>query len=293
MALPGMDLDVRAAGEWPGAVSGKFTDKYTALPLRRKMPDTACRNGDSISLAQNGFGRYFADTNGLIPTEGKRIVPVHGSQVYNWRPSKRALSEPGVLHLEKPEGRGRVDLPPSKVYSMPERRHIRQVESKEEYHDRPVGLRTVCRDHNGLRAADQPATEIDISAEMSRKVRPLDLDSRRNGIECRSLGDKAYRHPDYESKFYHAGELIVGSGFHRGMHKKTEPRNSTSFTAFEGERRPTKSYQEKQMEQQAFEAQAEVEELTRKWEASTLKECDEKYVEVSDSEDEAHAEEPG
>lgn len=292
MALPGMDLDVRAAGEWPGAVSGKFTDKFTALPLRRRMPDSVCRNGDSISLAQNGFGRYFTDTDGLIPNAGKRLIPVHGSQVYNWRPSKRALSEPGALHLEKPEGRGRVDMPPSKVFSMPEKRHIRQVESKEEYHDRPNGIMAIRRE-NGLRAAEQPATEIDISSEMSRKVRPLDLDSRRNGIDCRSLGDKPYRHPEYDSKFHHAGELIVGSGFHRGMHPKTEPRNSTSFTVFEGERRPTKSYQEKQMEQQAFEAQAEVEELTKKWEAATLKECDEKYVEVSDSEDEAQAGEAG
>eukprot|EP00441_Pelagodinium_beii_P015259 CAMPEP_0197652846 /NCGR_PEP_ID=MMETSP1338-20131121/34691_1 /TAXON_ID=43686 ORGANISM="Pelagodinium beii, Strain RCC1491" /NCGR_SAMPLE_ID=MMETSP1338 /ASSEMBLY_ACC=CAM_ASM_000754 /LENGTH=295 /DNA_ID=CAMNT_0043227795 /DNA_START=54 /DNA_END=941 /DNA_ORIENTATION=+ len=291
MALPGMDLPVHAAGEWPGAVSGKFTDKFTALPLRRKIVDTPCRNGDPTGLGLNGFGRYFTDTDGLIPAESKRIIPVPGSQVYNWRPSKRCLSEPGSLHLEKPEGRARVDMAPTKVYSMPEKRHVRQVESKEEYGDLPQAKRVVVREHNNLRASDQPAREVDISAEMARKVRTLNLEEQRNGIPCRSQGDKIYRHPEYMPKFHHAGGLIVGCGFHRGMHKKTEPRNSTSIQlVIDGDRKPTKSYREKMMEQQAFEAQAEVEELTRNWETGTLKECDEKYAEPIDSDDEIPAE---
>jgi len=294
MALPGMDVHMppSAAGEWPGAVSAKFTDKFTARPLLRKMVDTDCRNGSASGLANNGFGRYFADRGGLIPTEGKRIAHVPASEVVAWRPSVRPLAEPGSLHLEKPEGRLQVEHAPGKVFSMPEKRHLRQVESKEEYSDRAVGMRVVYRE-NGLRAYDQPAREIDVQTEMQRKAKNSDLLSQRNGIGCRSLGDKNYRHPDYCGRFHQAGGLIVGSGFHRGMHSKTEPRNSTSvqLVMADGDRKPSKTYKEKLLEQEAQEAQAEVEELTRNWETGTLKECDEKYAEPIDSEDEAVDEE--
>ncbi|CAE8681357.1 unnamed protein product, partial [Polarella glacialis] len=287
MALPGMDMHMppSAAGEWPGAVSAKFTDKFTARPLLRKMVDTDCRNGSTSGLANNGFGRYFADRGGLIPTEGKRIAHVPASEVVAWRPSVRPLAEPGSLHLEKPEGRLQVEHAPGKVFSMPEKRHLRQVESKEEYSDRAVGMRVVYRE-NGLRAYDQPAREIDVQTEMQRKAKNSDLLSQRNGIGCRSLGDKNYRHPDYCGRFHQAGGLIVGSGFHRGMHSKTEPRNSTSvqLVMADGDRKPSKTYKEKLLEQEAQEAQAEVEELTRNWETGTLKECDEKYAEPIDSE---------
>ncbi|CAE8685136.1 unnamed protein product [Polarella glacialis] len=274
MALPGMDVHMppSAAGEWPGAVSAKFTDKFTARPLLRKMVDTDCRNGSASGLANNGFGRYFADRGGLIPTEGKRIAHVPASEVVAWRPSVRPLAEPGSLHLEKPEGRLQVEHAPGKVFSMPEKRHLRQVESKEEYSDRAVGMRVVYRE-NGLRAYDQPAREIDVQTEMQRKAKNSDLLSQRNGIGCRSLGDKNYRHPDYCGRFHQAGGLIVGSGFHRGMHSKTEPRNSTSvqLVMADGDRKPSKTYKEKLLEQEAQEAQAEVEELTRNWETGTLK----------------------
>eukprot|EP00435_Cladocopium_sp_Y103_P065193 s832_g27.t1 len=100
---------------------------------------------------------------------------------------------------------------------------------------------------NGIRAADQPAREVDVTVEMQRKARNHELDSKRNGIGCRSLGDKNYRHPEYMSRFFHSGELIVGSG------------------------PPAKTYMEKQRERAMQEAEAEVENLTLRWEADTLK----------------------
>lgn len=163
---------------------------------------------------------------------------------------------------------------------------MRQVESKEEYHDRLVGPRTTFRD-NGLRAADQPAREVDISTEMNRKARTLDLRSQRNGIGCKSLGDKAYRHPEYDSGFHSAGNLVVGSSFIRGHFKKTEPRNSTSVQLVtDGSRRSVKSYEEKMREAHLMEAQREVQQLTRDWESHTLKDCEEaKWEDASDDED--------
>jgi len=190
-----------------------------------------------------------------------------------------------MLHIEKNEGRGMVDPPASRVFSIPERRHVRQVESKKEYGDLPVAKGTVMRE-NGLRAADQPAREVDVTVEMQRKARNQELDVKRNGIGCRCLGDKNYRHPEYMTRFFHSGELVVGSGFHRGMHAKTEPRNSNVVHIELDHRPPAKTYMEKMREKAMQEAEAEVEDLTLRWEADTLKECDDGYLEPIDSDEE-------
>lgn len=203
-----------------------------------------------------------------------------------WKPGKRPLLEPGLLLIEKPEGLGKVEQPLPKVYAMAEKRHVRQVESKLGHQDRPQEKRTVYRE-NRIRAADQPAKEVDITTEMTRKARVEDMMTRRNLIDCNCLGDKYYRHPEYMPGFYKAGGLITGSSFHRGMYKKTVPRNSMSMLLLsEGEKRISKSYQEKQAEREVLEAQFEVKALTKSWEHQTLKECD-KTFEPADSEDDA------
>ncbi|CAJ1447318.1 unnamed protein product [Effrenium voratum] len=176
-----------APAEWPGAVSAKFTDKLTGLPLRRKPIDAPFKYGAQEGLARNGFGRYFTDEDGLIPNQMKRFIPMPDSQTLVWRPGKRPLAEPGLSNIEKPEGLARVESFCAKVYTTSEKRHIRQLESKEEIQDRPWGKRTVYRE-NRLRASDQPAREIDITTEMRRKARVEDLLLQRNLIECYTLG---------------------------------------------------------------------------------------------------------
>ncbi|CAJ1447315.1 unnamed protein product [Effrenium voratum] len=275
-----------APAEWPGAVSAKFTDKLTGLPLRRKPIDAPFKYGAQEGLARNGFGRYFTDEDGLIPNQMKRFIPMPDSQTLVWRPGKRPLAEPGLSNIEKPEGLARVESFCAKVYTTSEKRHIRQLESKEEIQDRPWGKRTVYRE-NRLRASDQPAREIDITTEMRRKARVEDLLLQRNLIECYTLGDKHYRQPEYAPEFYKAGGLIAGSTFHRGMHKKTQSRSSASMLVTgEGAKRHAKTYLEKQAEQEVAEAQAEVEALTGFWELDTLKECDKTYCEPLDSDEE-------
>merc|ERR1719329_1380066 len=120
------------------------------------------------------MGSYFADTNGLVTNEGKRLFHCPATEVHEWRPSRRSLAQPGGGLGEKAEGRRIVEQPLGKTTAIRERRHIRQTSSLEEYGDRPYGPKVVCRD-NGLRAADQPAREVDIGGEMARKNRPLDL----------------------------------------------------------------------------------------------------------------------
>jgi len=280
--------------EWPGAVSGKFTDTISGRPFGKCPIATNCRNGDETSLSRNGLAKFFTDTAGLKNSESKRIVGQPGSDVFVWRPCKRALSAPGGDHYVKPEGKRGVEPPPGKPVCIRERQHIRMVESKEEYSDRPIGLKTI-RHENGLRAADQPAREVDITGECQRKARPSDLLGQRNGLGCRSLGDKPYKHPEYSSQFHMAGGLVVGATFSRGGYKKTESRSSASVQLIAGDtasRAPVRSYEDKQRERLALEARSEVEDLTRNWENSTLKECDAKYEEPLDSDDEVHARAP-
>lgn len=293
MALPGLAENPL---DWPGAAPAKFTDRFTGKPLQRRMVPTECRNGDSTSLARQGFVRYFADKEGLIPTESKRTFPEPVSEVEHWKPAKRTLSAPGANTYEKPEGLKVVEKPPPKIVSIRERRHIRQAQSKEEFSDRPVGPRVV-RTDDGYRAADKIAQEIDLTNEMQRKNRTLDLLGKRNGIDCRSQGDKNYRHPEYIPKFFHAGGLIVGSTFQRGSYPKTEARNATNIKIEERTTGPMKSYAEKQAEMQMAEAMAEVagltpatnlgaEEVDVCWESYALKECESANYDFVDSDDE-------
>lgn len=288
MALPGMDPARGCQPEWPGQHSAKFTDGNSMHPRGLKMVETLIRNGDDAGLARNGFGNFFADTRGLMGNEGKKILPCPGSQVFEWKSSKRPLPQPGAEHFVKPEGRRLAEGAPGKALAIREKRHIRQVESKEEHSDRPVGAKTVVRE-NGFRAAEQPAREIDISLEMQRKVKDYTLLDMRNGIGCRVHGEKGYKHPEYSERFYQIGGLVVGSGFARGHYEKTLPRNATEVVLVQSQRKEgAKTFDERQAEMLAEEARTEVEELTRKWERSVLKTTDmAKYEEPSDSEDEA------
>lgn len=276
--------------EWPGQCSAKFTDKNTGRPVGRRIIETNIRNGDSTGLARQGFGAYSTDTRGLESSESKKILPCPGSEVFEWRPCRSRILQPGHDHYEKPEGRRKGEAPPGKMIALCEKRHLRQVESKEEHGDRPVGPKVVHRE-NGYRAADQPAREVDISYEMQRKVPQYNLLQQRNGIGCKVAGDKAYKHPEYSDRFFKVGNLVVGSGFARGDYKRTEPRNSTSLHVVKVVKRdgPVKSYEEKQAEMFMDEARMEVEELTLKWEGDILRTSDAKYDFV-DSESKAFAE---
>merc|ERR1711976_1133643 len=115
---------------------------------------------------------------------------------------------------------------------------------------------------------------------------------------CRAQGDKSYRHPEYDSRFHHAGGLIVGAGFHRGTFKKTEARNAQSIP-MKLDTHQMKSYEEKQRERDLQEAEAEVAALTGKktnaeleetkivsWEEYALKECESANYEEFDSDEE-------
>jgi hypothetical protein len=305
MALPGMGPDIAhgqlpdpyhrggAEAEWPGAVGARFADKLTGKPTAKTPGLTDVRGGYEGSLARQGLSAFFEDKRGLIQSTGLKRIPQDYSEAHEWRPGKRSLSAPGGDHFEKPEGRRGIEPAPSKPFLMREKRHLRQVESKEEHADRPAGLKIVHRP-NGVKAKDQPAREVDITHELQRKARALDVLSQRNGIGVKIMGDKAYRHPEYADNFYKMGNLQVGSGFVRGTFKRTEARNSTSLAERRNEPKDTfetlcikkgfyapetsvtqEPIRQKGMSDEQHEAMVqkwEVETRLKHWEATDLKE---------------------
>merc|ERR1719253_1274448 len=125
MALPGLDPAWGCQPEWPGQNSAKFVDRGSGKPIGKKIVQTNIRNGDETGLARNGFGQYFSDTRGLAGTESKKILPCPGSQVFEWKSSKRSLPQPGAEHFVKPEGRRLAEGAPGKALAIREKRHIR------------------------------------------------------------------------------------------------------------------------------------------------------------------------
>lgn len=239
------------------------------------MVDTCCRNGDMGSVTRMGLGEYFTDPRGLGHAEGRKRLEQPPSDTMVWRPAKKKLDEPGHEHLELPQGLRKVERPEAgEIKKRNERLHIRQGSSKEEFSDRPIGVKIVFGE-NGLMAKDQTAQEVDLAHVMTRRKNCGTLEEQRNGLPCRSLGDKYYKHPEYSLGYWKVGEQAVGSSFVQGSFPKTVARNSTAWKAFAAENPNAvkrQTYVEAQRIKLAKEQRQEVELLTG-WERQRLDEC--------------------
>jgi hypothetical protein len=118
MALPGMGpecvgpaLPPAKHPEWQGSVSDKWLDRSGHRHMR-KMVDTACRDGVA-SVARLGIGGFAQDTTGLPWTEGRTLLNAeHGSAELEWRPSRRIVVPPHIVHREQLENTKLTDKPP-------------------------------------------------------------------------------------------------------------------------------------------------------------------------------------
>jgi len=253
----------------------------------RLMSNTRVKRGGSTNLSALGFSGVARDVMGLGRTEGKQQVDhLANGQEMRWRPSRRTLTEPGADHLSRIECVKQVQPKDGHRPWRCERLHIRQRESKEEHSDCPSGLRIVV-DENGVPSSRRPAHEFELESVMTRKRQILSLEQQRNNLGCNSMGDKQYRHPEYDTGFFHAGALVPGCSFTRGSHAKTVPRNTTAWKAFLAENPDAvkaKTYQQLVEEATVADAVHSVTGLLE-WERGVLLECDEQYGVFDDYED--------
>merc|ERR1719305_956125 len=102
--------------EWQGSVSDKWLDRSGHRHMR-KMVDTACRDGVA-SVARLGIGGYAQDASGLPWTEGRTVLNgVSGpaptaSEELAWRPSRRIVVPPHIVHREQLENTKLTYKPP-------------------------------------------------------------------------------------------------------------------------------------------------------------------------------------
>jgi hypothetical protein len=102
--------------EWQGSVSDKWLDRSGHRHMR-KMVDTACRDGVA-SVARLGIGGYAQDASGLPWTEGRTVLNgVSGpaptaSEELSWRPSRRIVVPPHIVHREQLENTKLTYKPP-------------------------------------------------------------------------------------------------------------------------------------------------------------------------------------
>jgi hypothetical protein len=259
-------------------------DRSTNRIQSRRIVDTHCRYGDDTSFCNMGPGGYAADYRGLPSTEGRERLVQFQSEEMGWRPSR------GSVHEVKREGKKAIHHEIQVVPRRAEKLHIRPHESKEELLDRPQGIARVVDPRTGIERRHLPATEYPLEDVLTRKRRSgASLLDMRNGIECYTLGDKHYRHPEYMPAFFKEGGLIVGSTFERGSFPPTVARNTTGWKEFDAERPEAakrKTYKEVQAAMRHTEQVNSVHELTRSWEEQLREQEEAKFNPDPDSDDE-------
>lgn len=107
--------------EWPGSVSDKWMDRRSAVGARscRRMVDSHLRDG-AASVARLGLGGYMRDTSEPGWPEGRSLhrspevlpPPPMELRELQWRPSRRLVVPPHVVHREKLESTKLTEKPP-------------------------------------------------------------------------------------------------------------------------------------------------------------------------------------
>lgn len=119
MAHTGPPLPPREHPEWQGSVSDKWMDRRNGHHSCRRIVDTHCRDGVA-SVARLGIGGYAADTSGMHWPEGRYLgsspevnpPPPPAVREMQWKPSRRLVVPPHILHRESLESTKLTQKPP-------------------------------------------------------------------------------------------------------------------------------------------------------------------------------------
>eukprot|EP00946_MAST-07B_sp_MAST-7B-sp1_P004302 g4302.t1 len=153
------------------------------------------RGSDRSRGSSDGERRHFAPRHSStyewkrhskpVP-EVKRADPVQGLKRFEIGSSRNARDGMGNLGLGRRHFAGYDNAPSTKHYNMLD----------------AVGRRRRARDPNGRMVNRRPAKEQSLQALMGKKRRGYTLEMSRNGIPCKSSGDKLFNTPTALPGFY-------------------------------------------------------------------------------------------
>jgi len=163
-------------------------------------------------IEENGrFSNPFAKASAEAET-GRRHFPPRLSDSYVPRRMMKEVYQ-NLAEESRPEGTRKVPQPDrSQESTRPNRRHYRgKTNNKNDHFDNRTEAtwehqhiqskaRAFCDE--GMRACEQPATEMSMEKTMNRKQRVTSLQQQRNGVPLMHMGDHHFSNPEYSGGFW-------------------------------------------------------------------------------------------
>jgi len=157
-------------------------------------------------------------------------------------------------------------IPPQRRYGHKEKKHMSQTGANE------MNYKPFIRTFEQSNAAS--TKEGTLESGMGKKRIIETVDEQRNNMQYQSMGDKAYKNPEYSSNFYKDGGLVAGSTIQKRKGKRGEMQynNKQKGPLFPGRL----TWKEKEQIEQLTDEMKCVKELFD-WEKQTLKEANPKW----------------
>jgi hypothetical protein len=151
----------------------------------------------------------------------------------------------------------------AKPYGHPEKLHLYQGRALESLYTPTIKT---------FPSRDGMSNEANLERGMGRKLKIDDIDDKRNELGLKSLGDKAYKFPEYCDRFFKEGGLIAGSSIRARQVKTLVVKASDQV-----QNRPKgTTWKEKCRKDELDEEEAAVKSLFA-WEQTSLKEGNPKW----------------
>ena len=137
---------------------------------------------------------------------GLRHFPPRHSSVLEWKPLVSKIERPKPK--ERARGLKTIKAPTRSTASWDEipqgRKYLQLPKPKKQYYDMldEVGRRRRIRDEDGRLQGRRQAAEESLQATMGNKRKNYTLAMARNGIPCKSFGDKLFKNPTMIPGFY-------------------------------------------------------------------------------------------
>jgi len=244
-------VDPHSTLNWEGIKPGRF-DYATKKHFEQQDQMRDMQGNDLPILGRKHFEPAF----------GLPVKPKFCLKVYPDKHNRGTTQEDTASSVKKISY-----IPPQKRYGHRERQHLHSRESR--HHDyNKTSTRTFSEANHASHR------EHFLEKEMGQKSAVGDLYDMRNGLAVTSLGDKAYKNPEYSGTFYKDGGLIAGSSI---QERKAKPDSYTLPKHITFPLNPDRvTWKDKEKFEMIGEEKKAVRELDD-WEQTTLKEANPKW----------------